>query len=98
MRPLFFQRTKRFVDFVFYGVQVKGEEEIDEFSAIFGNKAKPKLCITTCYKASKVSIPTVSRSQRMYDFIRDLLWMIPNSFYYERRGVQVTVMSDKSID
>lgn len=55
--------------------EVQGDEAIDEFSKYFTGDVKPKIVITSCYHPTKM----------MYDFIRDLLHVFPNSFYYERK-------------
>jgi len=55
--------------------EVKAADAIDEWAKYFSGSVHPKICITTCYRATKV----------MYDFIRDLLLIFPNSFYYERK-------------
>lgn len=55
--------------------EVQQAEAVDEFSSYFEGEIRPKILITTNYKPTK----------RMIDFIRDLLQLIPNSFYYSRR-------------
>ena len=59
--------------------EVKGDEEIDEFSQFFNGEVKPKILVTTSPRATKVA----------FDFIRDLLHLIPNSFYYKRKGFEI---------
>jgi len=56
-------------------MKIKGEEAIDEWSKYFDGTMKPKICITTSYRPTKI----------MYTFIRELLFVFPNSFYYERK-------------
>lgn len=55
--------------------EVKAEEQQDEFSNHHRKEVIPKVIITTNYRPTK----------RMIDFIKDLLQLIPNSFYYSRR-------------
>jgi ribosome production factor 1 len=55
--------------------EVQADESIDEFSKYFQGEVEPKIIITSCYKPSKA----------MYDLIRDLLYVFPNSFYYKRQ-------------
>jgi len=55
--------------------EIKGEEAIDEWSKYFDGSAHPKICITTSYRPTKL----------MYDFVRELLYVFPNSFYYQRK-------------
>jgi hypothetical protein len=54
--------------------EVLADESLDEFSSYFHGEVEPKILVTSCYRPSKV----------MYDFIRDLLYVFPNSFYYKR--------------
>jgi ribosome production factor 1 len=61
-------------------VSTEGDDEIaadeadDEFAKIFANEETPKLMITT----------RPSPSGDLYHFIKDLMDLIPNSFYYKR--------------
>jgi ribosome production factor 1 len=59
--------------------EVAGEEEMDEFAAFYNKEVTPKLCITSCLRPTR----------RCFDFIRELLFVFPNSFYYPRRGFAV---------
>ena len=59
--------------------EVQADEAMDEFSAYFKGEQEPKLIITTSYRPSK----------RTFDFIRDLLHVFPNSFYYARKQFEV---------
>lgn len=61
-------------------IGVEGDDEIaadeldDEFARIFANEEKPKLMITT----------RPFPSGELYHFIKDLMDLIPNAFYYKR--------------
>lgn len=59
------------------------DEKDDEFAKYFSNEAKPKIMITTRPKCSK----------KLYDFIGDLMKLIPNSFYYPRKTYTITDMT-----
>jgi len=59
--------------------EVKGDEAIDEFSKYFNGETKPKIIITTNYKPTKI----------MYEFIKELLMVFPNSFYYSRKNYEL---------
>jgi ribosome production factor 1 len=59
--------------------ELAGATEIDEWSKYFKGDVKPKILLTTNYRPTK----------RMYDFIRDLLRVFPNSFYYSRRNYEI---------
>lgn len=59
--------------------EIKGEEEIDEWSKYFKGETHPKILITTNHKPTK----------KMYDFIRDLLKVFPNSYYYARKDFEL---------
>jgi ribosome production factor 1 len=59
--------------------EVANDEKMDELSRYFCDGAKPKVIITSCYKPTKI----------MYSFIRDLLHVIPKSYYYPRRNYQL---------
>lgn len=58
---------------------VKGEEEIDEWASYFKSEVHPKIIITTNYRPTK----------KMYEFIKDLLKVFPNSYYYARKNYEV---------
>jgi len=55
--------------------EVKADEQHDEFANYFSGDRIPKICITTSYRATKLC----------FDFIKDLLIVFPNSFFYERK-------------
>lgn len=55
--------------------EVAAAEAQDEFATHFSNEATPKIIITTNYKPTK----------RMIEFIKDLLKLVPNSYYYSRK-------------
>lgn len=54
--------------------EIAADERDDEFAKIFANEETPKLMITT----------RPFPSGELYHFIRDLMTLIPNSFYYKR--------------
>lgn len=54
--------------------EVIGDEADDEFASIFANDETPKLMITT----------RPFPSGELYHFIKDLMELIPNAFYYKR--------------
>jgi ribosome production factor 1 len=54
--------------------EVVGDEMDDEFAKIFANEETPKLMITT----------RPFPSGELYHFIKDLMDLIPNAFYYKR--------------
>lgn len=59
--------------------EVKGEEEIDEFSDIYKGDVVPKVIITSSYKPTKI----------MYNFIVELLRVVPGSVYYKRKNYEL---------
>jgi ribosome production factor 1 len=63
---------------------IQGEEAMDEFSGFYNKEVTPKLCITTCLKPSK----------RCYSFVRELLYVFPNSFFYPRKGFTVKQIAE----
>ncbi|TYZ65744.1 hypothetical protein PybrP1_003093 [[Pythium] brassicae (nom. inval.)] len=54
--------------------EIAGDEQDDEFAQIFANVETPKLMITT----------RPFPSGELFHFIRDLLSLVPNAFYYKR--------------
>jgi len=66
--------------------EVKADEGMDEFASYFTNKRIPKICITTSYRASKLS----------YNFIRELLYVFPNSYYYARKKFPLKKMVEEA--
>ena len=62
--------------------EVQADEAMDEFSAYFKGDTPPKIVITSGYKPTK----------RMYELVRDLLHVFPNSFYYARRQFEVAAI------
>lgn len=54
--------------------EIAADERDDEFAQIFANVETPKLMITT----------RPFPSGELYHFIRDLISLIPNAFYYKR--------------
>mmetsp|Transcript_30559 Transcript_30559/g.49041 ORF Transcript_30559/g.49041 Transcript_30559/m.49041 type:complete len:308 (-) Transcript_30559:168-1091(-) len=59
--------------------EIKAEEDFDEFSDILSGKITPKIVITSSYKPTKI----------MYDFILELMRVIPGSSYYKRNKHEI---------
>jgi ribosome production factor 1 len=59
--------------------EVKGEQDIDEWSKYFKGEVQTKTIITTNYRPTK----------RMYEFMNDLLLVFPKSYYFPRRNYQI---------
>lgn len=55
--------------------EVEEDEAMDEFEKYFQNGKKPKILVTTQQKPSK----------KCFDFLKELVNVIPNTFYYPRR-------------
>jgi len=55
--------------------EVEGDEAFDEFEKYFSGTEKPKILITT----------QKSPSKRLFDFLKELVHVIPNAFYYPRK-------------
>jgi hypothetical protein len=68
--------------------EVQMSQQIDEFAPFFSSEVIPKVCITTCRK------PT----SRMFDFIRELLMVFPNSVYFERRNFDIKKVVNEGIE
>ncbi len=66
--------------------EIQGEEEMDEFASYFKGKATPKLCLTT----------SVKPAGPVYSFIRELLYVFPNSFFYPRRHFPITRLVEEA--
>ena len=62
--------------------EVAGEDAMDEYASYYRGEATPKLCITSCLRAST----------RLKDFMKDLLYVFPNSIYHERNRRKVKDM------
>jgi ribosome production factor 1 len=62
--------------------EILGDEADDEFSKFFNNDIQPKIMITTRPKCSR----------KLFPFIGDLMQMIPQAFYYQRKSFTVTEM------
>lgn len=54
--------------------EVQQDEAIDEFASYFDGTTTPKIMITTTKKPSR----------KVYDFLKELIEVIPNAFYYKR--------------
>jgi len=55
--------------------EVEGDEAFDEFEKYFSGNIKPKILFTT----------QQSPSRRLFDFLKELIHVIPNAFYYPRK-------------
>lgn len=64
--------------------EVKGDESLDEYAQFFRGDKTPKICITSCLRPTK----------QMYDFIRNLLEVFPNAFYYARKKFTIKQIVD----
>mmetsp|Transcript_38926 Transcript_38926/g.77267 ORF Transcript_38926/g.77267 Transcript_38926/m.77267 type:complete len:337 (+) Transcript_38926:82-1092(+) len=58
--------------------EVEDDEALDEFNKYFMGGKTPKLLLTTQRKPSA----------KLYDFLKELIHVIPNTFYYPRRDFQ----------
>lgn len=63
--------------------EVFGDEQDDEFSKYYSNDLTPKIMITTRPKCSK----------KLFEFVADVMQLIPNSFYYPRESWLVEQMA-----
>eukprot|EP01027_Heterolobosea_sp_BB2_P027384 GEZU01042739.1.p1 GENE.GEZU01042739.1~~GEZU01042739.1.p1 ORF type:complete len:342 (-),score=97.42 GEZU01042739.1:264-1289(-) len=68
--------------------EILGEESIDEFSAYFNEHKTPKIMITTCRKPS----------QELLRLITDLLYALPNSYYYKRKNYMLKDITQWAIN
>lgn len=59
--------------------EVSLDESRDEFSGYFSGETTPKIMVTTRPKPST----------KLYDFIKELMTMIPNVYYYARRRYDI---------
>ncbi|PHJ22843.1 imp4 family u3 small nucleolar ribonucleoprotein [Cystoisospora suis] len=59
--------------------EVEGEEEVDEFASFFSNEKTPKLMVTTNRRVTK----------DMYAFLKEVLFIFPNAFFYKRWSYQI---------
>jgi len=55
--------------------EVEGDEAFDEFEKYFSGNTKPKILLTTQQKPSS----------KLFDFLKELIHVIPNTFYYPRK-------------
>lgn len=67
--------------------EVLGDERDDEFAPYYDQGKKPKIMITTRPKCSR----------KLYDFIGDLMQMIPNAIYYPRGTLTVAQLTDYAL-
>lgn len=65
--------------------EILGDEKDDEFSRFFNGSSCPKIMISTK--------PNCTR--KLYEFISDLMNLIPNSFYYKREEKKVYDLLDE---
>ena len=63
-----------FIEYVYIPFQVLADEAEDEFAAYFSAEKTPKVMITTKPRPSK----------ELFDFMKALVDIIPNCFYYKR--------------
>ena len=68
--------------------EVAGEEAMDEFTDFYANEKTPKVLITTSNKARGNSM----------DLIKELLGIIPHSFYYSRKGFPISKICEQAIE
>lgn len=66
--------------------EVQADDAIDEFAPYFTEQVTPKIAITTCYNPKD--------KKRLYGFVRDLLHVFPNSFFYERKNFTIASIID----
>lgn len=59
--------------------EVEGDEAFDEFENYFKGDSKPKILVTTQQRPSR----------KCYDFLKELVCVIPNMFYYPRKDFKV---------
>eukprot|EP00922_Rhytidocystis_sp_ex-Travisia-forbesii_P058441 GHVS01086378.1.p1 GENE.GHVS01086378.1~~GHVS01086378.1.p1 ORF type:complete len:374 (-),score=37.55 GHVS01086378.1:148-1212(-) len=64
-------------------IEVLEEDACDEFSDYFGGKTTPKLMVTTSMKPTRV----------MESFLKELLIILPNTFYYKRQGFSLQAIT-----
>lgn len=55
--------------------EVEGDEAFDEFEKYFSGTTTPKIMLTTQQKPSP----------RLFDFLKELIHVVPNTFYYPRK-------------
>merc|ERR1719242_355029 len=58
--------------------EVEDDEALDEFNKYFMGGKVPKILLTTQRKPSA----------KLYDFLKEMIHVIPNTFYYPRRDFQ----------
>eukprot|EP00461_Guttulinopsis_vulgaris_P002515 UN02516 len=68
--------------------EVEGEEAMDEYAKYYKGEVIPKICITTC----------IQPSRRVYDFIRELLYVFPKSYFYPRKGFTMKEITENCIE
>lgn len=66
--------------------EVKADEQFDEFASYFNREIPPKIIITTSYDPSKY----------LYEFIKELLVVFPNSFFYHRKQFPIKTIVDQA--
>ena len=72
--------------------EIKGEQEIDEFSQYFKNETTPKILLTTNRRPKGVRIiESVINCiiQEIFNFLKEIKQTIPNLYYYERKNFLV---------
>lgn len=68
--------------------EVEGEEAMDEYAKYYKGEVRPKICITTC----------IQPSRRVYDFIKELLYVFPKSYFYPRKGFTMKKITEDCIE
>eukprot|EP00386_Alphamonas_edax_P008467 GDKI01027747.1.p1 GENE.GDKI01027747.1~~GDKI01027747.1.p1 ORF type:complete len:382 (+),score=113.05 GDKI01027747.1:127-1146(+) len=60
-------------------VEVQGEDKADEFASYFDGSTKPKIMVTTNKRPSA----------KIFDLLKELVVVIPNTFYYKRGDFEI---------
>jgi len=68
--------------------EVKNDIEMDEFESYYKDGKHPKLCITT----------RVKPSTRLLKFIKEILYVFPNSYYYARNNFPLKQLVDECVE
>ena len=68
--------------------EIKNEEAHDEFSSYFNKSLRPKIVITTSERATK----------RLYTFVKELLHVFPNSYFFPRKTYSIKEMISSCIN
>jgi ribosome production factor 1 len=68
--------------------EVEDDEAMDEFEKYFSGDQVPKVLLTTQKKPSS----------KMFDFLKELIHVIPNTFYYPRKEFSIKKMSKEAAE